>query len=174
MKLWYGLGQFAEGLKAEAFALLLLFYYTSVAGLAGELAGAAILIALISDAVTDPLVGVLSDRFESRWGRRHPFMLASALPVAGFLYLAFSPPPGLSQWGLFAWLATFSVLCRVGITFFYVPHMALGAELSSQYEERTSIVTTRFYFARDRTRRSGRPRLARLHAPHARVSKTAC
>jgi Na+/melibiose symporter-like transporter len=148
VKLWYGLGQFAEGLKAEAFALLLLFYYTSVAGLAGELAGAAILIALLSDAITDPLVGVLSDRFHSRWGRRHPFMLGSALPVAAFLYLAFSPPPGLSQWGLFAWLAVFSVLCRVGITFFYVPHMALGAELSSQYEERTSIVTTRFYFAR--------------------------
>ena len=147
-KLWYGLGQLAEGLKNESFSLFLLFYYTQVVGLSGALAGQAILVSLLFDAVTDPLVGVLSDRLHSRWGRRHPFLYASALPVAVSFYLVFVPPPGLSQAGLFAWLTAFTVLCRIAITLFYVPHMALGAELSSDYEERTRIVMTRYYFAR--------------------------
>ena len=80
-RLWYGLGQFSEGLKNEAYTVFLLFYYTSVIGLSGLLAGQAILIALLFDAFTDPMVGSLSDRMESRFGRRHPFLFASAIPL---------------------------------------------------------------------------------------------
>ncbi len=147
-KLWYGLGQMAEGMKNESFALFLLFYYTQVIGLSGTLSGQAILLSLLSDAITDPLAGAISDRLHSRWGRRHPFMYASALPVAVTFYLAFAPPAGLGPTGLFAWLATFAILARFSITLFHVPHLALGAELSTNYEERTSIVTTRYTFAR--------------------------
>ena len=89
-KLWYGLGQMAEGLKNEAFSVFLLFYYTQVVGLSGTLSGQAILIALLFDAVADPLSGVLSDRLHSRWGRRHPFLYASPLSLAAFFYLSFS------------------------------------------------------------------------------------
>ncbi len=138
----------AEGLKNESFGLFLLFYYTQVVGLSGVLSGQAILIALLFDAVTDPLAGVVSDRLESRWGRRHPFLYVSALPVAATFYLVFAPPQGLGQMELFAWLATFSVLCRFSMTLFHVPHLALGAELSADFEERTSIVATRYVFAR--------------------------
>ena len=147
-KRWYGLGQFAEGLKNEAFTLFLLFYYTAVLGLSGLLAGQAILIALLFDAVTDPLVGVVSDRLESRWGRRHPFIYAAAIPLGVFFYLTFAPPAGLSQLELFSWLTCFAILTRAAMTLFHVPHLALGAELSSDYEERTAIVTLQFLFAR--------------------------
>jgi len=138
----------AEGLKNEAFSLFLLFYYTAVVGLSGTLAGQAILIALLVDAVTDPLAGVFSDRLRSRWGRRHPFLYASPLPLAAFFYLTFVPPAGLSQMQLFAWLTTFAVLTRTAMTLFHVPHLALGAELSTDYEERTAIVTLQHVFAR--------------------------
>jgi Na+/melibiose symporter-like transporter len=147
---WYGTGQAAEGIKNYAFAAVLLFYYTSVLGLSGALAGMALMIALAFDAVTDPMVAVLSDRTHSRWGRRHPYLFASALPLGIFFYLVFAPPEklaatlGLSeQWALFAWLLCFSVLTRAAMTLFHVPHMALGAELSDDFDERTRVVTSR-------------------------------
>jgi Na+/melibiose symporter-like transporter len=147
-KHWDALGQFAEGLKNESYSVFLLFYYTAVLGLEGSLAGTAILIALVFDGVTDPLAGVISDRFHSRWGRRHPFLFASALPLGVFFYLSFAPPAGLTQWELFGWLAATAVATRASMTLFHVPHLALGAELSSDYEERTSIVTLQFLYTR--------------------------
>jgi Na+/melibiose symporter-like transporter len=147
-KLWYGLGQLAEGLQHEGLNLFLFFYYTSVLGLSGALAGQAILIALLCDAVADPLVGAWSDRVASRWGRRHPFLYASMLPLCVAFYLVFAPPPGLSQAGLFAWLCIFAVLTRLATTLFNVPHLALGAELSRDYEERNQISALQFFFER--------------------------
>jgi Na+/melibiose symporter-like transporter len=147
-KFWYGLGQLAEGLVHEGLNLFLFFYYTSVLGLSGVLAGQAILIALLVDAVADPLVGAWSDRLASRWGRRHPFMYLSALPLGVAFYLTFAPPAGLSQLQLFAWLAGFAVLTRVATALFNVPHLALGAELSRDYEERNQVVALQFFFER--------------------------
>jgi len=146
--MWYGTGQFAEGLKNDAYSVFILFYYTSVIGLSGTLAGQAILLALLFDAITDPMVGALSDRTESRWGRRHPYLFASAIPLPIFFYLTFAPPADLSQTALFFWLLTTLVLSRGAMTLFHVPHLALGAELSSSYEERSKIVTIQMVFAR--------------------------
>ncbi|MDG2304510.1 MAG: MFS transporter [Candidatus Binatia bacterium] len=142
-KLWYGIGQAAEGIKDHAFTAFLLFYYTQTLGLSGTLAGFALIIALVFDAVTDPLTGVLSDRLDSKWGRRHPFMYAAALPMAVTFYLVFAPPAGLSDGALFAWLTVFTVLTRASMTLYHVPHMSLGAELSTDYDERTQIVQLR-------------------------------
>jgi Na+/melibiose symporter-like transporter len=147
-KLWYGLGQTAEGLKNEAYSVFLLFYYTSVVGLSGALAGQAILIALLFDAVTDPLVGALSDRLETRWGRRHPMLFAASIPLPIFFYLTFAPPVDLSQFELFLWLTVFAVLTRGAMTLFHVPHLALGAELSTGFDERSRIVTLQMVFSR--------------------------
>ena len=147
-RLWYGLGQLSHGMKEEGFTLFLLFYYTQVIGLSGTLAGQAILIALVFDAVTDPVLGVVSDRLDTRWGRRHPLIYASALPVSLSFFCVFVPPAGLGPTGIFVWLVTFTVLCRVSITLFFVPHMALGAELSDDYGMRTSVVGTRYFFDR--------------------------
>ena len=80
-KLWYGLGQGAEGIKNAAFTVLLFFFYSQVLGLSGVLTGTALFIALAFDAVTDPLTGSISDSLKHRWGRRHPFMYASGTPA---------------------------------------------------------------------------------------------
>jgi Na+/melibiose symporter-like transporter len=142
-KFAYGVGQVAEGIKSRGFDIIVFFYFTQVLGLQGSLAGAAVAIALIFDAVTDPVVGQLSDNWKSRLGRRHPFMYASALPMAVAWLLLFFPPTGLGQTGLFFWLLSFAVLVRAALTLYHVPHMALGAELSDDYVERTSVVQWR-------------------------------
>ncbi len=151
---YYGLGQASEGIKNYAFTTFLLFYYTSVVGLSGSLAGAALMIALVFDAVTDPIVAALSDRTHSRLGRRHPYMIASAVPLGLFFYLTFAPPANLggslgvdNEWALFVWLATFAVLTRAAMTLFHVPHMALGAELSDDFDERNKVVTARSLYS---------------------------
>lgn len=146
-KLAFGVGQFAEGLKNTAFGAFVLFYYNQVLGLPGTLAGAALFIALLFDAVTDPMAGSLSDKTQSRLGRRHPFMYASAVPLGLAFIGLFAPPSGLGEWGLFAWLATFAVLTRMAMTLYHVPHLALGAEMTENFDERTRVVAYRQFFA---------------------------
>lgn len=90
-KFAYGFGQLAEGLKNSALGTFVLFYYNQVLGLPGTLAGLALAIALVFDAFTDPLAGSISDNWRGRYGRRHPFMYASAVPLAIAFYLLFSP-----------------------------------------------------------------------------------
>lgn len=129
-----------------SFSLFILFYYNQVLGLSGTLAGAALFVALLFDAVTDPLAGSLSDNFKSRWGRRHPFMYASAIPLALAFVGLFSPPGELGQLGLFLWLTIFAILTRGAMTLYHVPHLALGAELTENFQERTRIVAFRQFF----------------------------
>jgi glycoside/pentoside/hexuronide:cation symporter, GPH family len=145
-KFTYGFGQAAEGLKNGAFGVFLFFYYVQVLGLSGTYAGLAVGIALMFDAVTDPLAGSLSDNWRSRLGRRHPFMYASAVPLAITFFCLFSPPQ-LPEFQLFLWLLTFAVLTRGAMTLYHVPHIALGAELSSNFEERTTVVAFRQFFS---------------------------
>ena len=144
-KLNYGVGQVAEGLKNTAFGLLVLFYYNQVLEVSGTLCGLALGIALIFDAITDPLAGSLSDNWRSKLGRRHPFMYASAIPLGICFFLLFSPP-NLGETGLFIWLLVFAVLTRTAMTLYHVPHIALGAELTENFEERTVIVSFRLVF----------------------------
>ncbi len=144
----YGVGFSARGIKDGLFQIFLFFYFNQVLGLDPTLAGSASLIALLFDAVTDPFVGLMSDRYSSkRWGRRHPFMVWSAIPLGLFSYLLFQPPAGIGQIGLFVWLTVFSILVRVALTFFVVPHISLGAELTEDYNERTSVTAYRIMFA---------------------------
>ena len=147
IKLLYGFGFSAQGIKDGLFQIFLFFYFSQVLGLGAGLTGLATIIALFFDAISDPLVGVLSDRWKSeRWGRRHGFMIISAIPLGVFIYLLFSPPSDLDQVGLFLWLTTFTILVRVSLTLFQVPSMSLGAELSADYNERTSITSYRVMF----------------------------
>jgi len=145
-KFTYGLGQAAEGLKNGAFGIFLMFYYNQVLGLSGTLAGSAVGVALVFDAVTDPLAGSLSDNWRSRLGRRHPFMYAAAVPMAAAFYFLFAPPVS-GDWPLFFWLLCFATLTRGAMTLFHVPHIALGAELSTDFQERTTIVGFRQFLS---------------------------
>ncbi|HTO51950.1 MAG TPA: MFS transporter [Myxococcota bacterium] len=138
-KISYGIGQLGEGIKNGSFEIFLLFYYNQVLGLPGTLAGAATFIALGFDAFFDPFVGSLSDSLRSRWGRRHPFMYAGAVPFGVMFYLLWVPPSGLGELGLFLWLTAFAIGVRAAMAIYLIPHNAMGAELSSDYHERTSI-----------------------------------
>lgn len=145
-KFLYGIGRLADGIKISSFNVFLFFYFNQVLGLSATLCGVAVFLALCVDAVTDPMIGHLSDRFKSRWGRRRPFMLMSLLPLSGCFYLVFSPPEGLTQTLLFLWLLFFAVIVRVSVSLFTIPHSALGAEISSDYHERSSIYGISTFF----------------------------
>lgn len=142
----YGVGSVSEGIKSTAFNSFLLFYYNQVLGLPGTMGGLAILLALAVDAVTDPLMGSISDNFHSRWGRRHPFMYTAALPMAACFFLLFNPPASLGQTELFLWLTAFAVLVRVSMTLYSIPSNSMIAEMTTHYDERTSLVSYRFFF----------------------------
>jgi glycoside/pentoside/hexuronide:cation symporter, GPH family len=144
MKLAYGSGSIADGAKNAAFNSFLLYYYTAVLGLPGTLSGLAIFLALCVDAITDPLVGSISDNFASRWGRRHPFMYFAAIPMGLCFYALFSPPAGLGSHGLFLWLTSFAIGVRLFLTFYMVPSGALAPEMTTHYDERTSLVSFRW------------------------------
>jgi Na+/melibiose symporter-like transporter len=146
IKFFYGLGQAAESIKNFGFGTLLLLYYNQVLGLSGTYSGIAVFIAIAVDAVSDPAVGSWSDGFRHRLGRRHLFMYVSALPLGITYYFLFWPPSALSEFGLFLWFTTFAVLSRTALTFFHVPYLSLGAEMSLDYQERTQIVALRSGF----------------------------
>jgi len=145
IKLAYGLGSVAYGIKDNGFAYFLLLFYGTVVGLEPALAGTALLIALLFDAVSDPVVGYWSDNTRSRLGRRHPFMYASALPVALCYYLLWQPPDWGNQ-GLFFYLLGFAILIRTLITFFETPSSAFMPELTQDYDERTTVQAWRHFF----------------------------
>jgi GPH family glycoside/pentoside/hexuronide:cation symporter len=144
-KLSYGIGQMSQGVKDTIFQSFLVFYFSQVMGLSAALAGVAALTALVVDAITDPLMGDISDNWQSKLGRRHPFMIAAVIPYPLALYMLFSPPAGFDQQQLFFWLLGWSIAVRVFLTLFNVPHNALGAELSKDYQERTKIVSYRTF-----------------------------
>jgi glycoside/pentoside/hexuronide:cation symporter, GPH family len=145
-KLAYGFGSVAFGVKDNGFAFFLLLYYNQVLGLPQRWVGFGIMVALVLDAVSDPIVGYLSDNLHSRWGRRHPFMYASALPVAVSYFFLWNPPSALSGGALFAYFLCMAVLVRTFITFYEIPSAALVAELSPDYDQRTSMISFRFFF----------------------------
>lgn len=105
----------------------------------------AIAVSVLWDAVSDPLVGAWSDRLHSRWGRRHPLMVASVLPMAMAFIALFAPPTSAmqSQTALFLWLLGSVVALRTALTFFMIPYLALGAEITTDYHERTRLASVR-------------------------------
>ncbi len=135
----YGFGQISEAVKNQGFNTFLLFYYNQVLHVSATGTGIALAIALVFDAFTDPIAGSLSDKFRSRWGRRHPFILFAAVPLAITFFLLFNPPQGLSELGNVLWLVTFAVLVRAAMTFYHIPHLALGAELATDYHQRSTL-----------------------------------
>lgn len=144
-KLAYGLGSIAFGVKDAGFQTFLLLFYNQLVGLPSEWVSGAIALALIADACVDPIVGQVSDHWRSRWGRRHPFMYAAALPVA-VSYLLLWNPPHASHAMLFAYLLATAVVVRTCITLYEIPSSALVAELTQNYDERTNLLSYRSAF----------------------------
>ncbi|OYY89271.1 MAG: sodium:melibiose symporter [Sphingomonas sp. 28-66-16] len=145
-RLAFGLGSVAYGIKDNGFATFLLLYYNQVVGLADWAVGVAIMMAMMVEAFVDPAVGFLSDHTRSKWGRRHPWMYGSAIPVAVGWLLLWNPPTGWSETGLLFYLFGSALLVRIALSAFEIPASALGPELSSDYDERTKLFSYRYLF----------------------------
>ncbi|NCV46078.1 MAG: MFS transporter [Proteobacteria bacterium] len=148
-KFQYSVGAVANGIKTDMFTFFLLFFYSRVIGLDPLLASLAIGAALIVDSITDPLMGTISDRTNTKLGRRHPYMLVSFIPVSIFYILLFTPKPDwdITQNQLFWWMFVCASFTRIGMTLFEVPHRSFGAEITKDYVERTKLFSWREMFA---------------------------
>jgi GPH family glycoside/pentoside/hexuronide:cation symporter len=151
-KMAYGAGDLGPAITANIVVVFLLVFFTNVAGLDPGLAGSILLIGKIWDAINDPMVGALSDRTESKWGRRLPWMLWGAVPFGIFFFLQwvvphFSDNPSTNQWGLFGYYVAISIFSNAFYTVVNLPYTALTPELTQNYDERTSLNSFRFAFS---------------------------
>lgn len=145
-KLAYGFGSIAFGVKNNGFDYFLLFFYSQVLGVSASLVSAALAIALVFDAISDPLIGYFSDNTRTRWGRRHPYMYGAAVPVTLCYFFLWNPPGQLSGDELFPFLVAIAILVRTLITVYEIPSSALAAEITNDYDERTSLLSYRYFF----------------------------
>lgn len=143
----FGLGSVAYGIKDNGFATFLLLFYNQVVGLPAATVGAVIAAVLVVEAFADPFVGFLSDHTRSRWGRRHPWMYASALPISAGWLLLWNPPIGWSEPALLGYLFGAALFVRLALSAFEIPSAAMGPELSADYDERTRLFSYRYLFA---------------------------
>jgi len=146
-KIIYGAGDLGFSLTTTIIGAYFLFFLIDVVGIKPALAGVAILIGRTWDYINDPLIGYLSDRTRSRWGRRRPFLLFGAIPFALAFMLMWYRPPFESQTALAAYYAAAYVLFDAAATFVYMPYFALTPDLTEDYDERTSLTSYRMFFS---------------------------
>ncbi len=147
VKLGYGLAE--TGITAvQLFTqIYLLKFYTDIVGLMPSLAGIALAISVLWDAVSDPLMGNISDRTNSKWGRRRPYILVGGIFLSLSILMLFSPPSLNTQAGKFAYLLFSYLLVNTAMTVISVPHIALGGELTFERDARTAIFGWRLFFS---------------------------
>ncbi len=131
------------GFMEILFAMYLMKFSTDVLAVAPAAMGVIFLVARICGAISDPVAGFLSDRTRTRLGRRRPWLLGSALPLAAVFALMWSPPAALGATGLVLWMGAMVILFQMGMNVYFMPHDALGAELSNDYHDRNRIFGTR-------------------------------
>ncbi|HEU4431420.1 MAG TPA: MFS transporter, partial [Myxococcota bacterium] len=127
------------GFMSQLVSTYFMKYATDVLGISAAVIGAVFLLSRVWDAVADPVVGFLSDRTRSRWGRRRPWMLAGAVPAALAFAVLWAPPRGLAPSALAIWTGLALALSLTTQTAVRMPHEALGAELSRDYHERNRV-----------------------------------
>lgn len=135
----YGLGDWGASAATTARNTFWFVFLTNVVGINPALAGTAVLIGRIWDSINDPLVGMLSDRLHTRWGRRRPFLLFGAIPFGLTFFLLFYVPPIHSQTGLVIYYSIAFLLFDTMYTLVNVPYSALTPELTSDYDERSNL-----------------------------------
>lgn len=143
----YGLGDIYGGGAFMIVGLLFLFYLTEVVGLSPALAGLVFGIGKVWDAISDPLMGYLSDRTRSRFGRRRVYLLAGILPITLSFILLWLPMDFSSQGALFLYYSVAYILFATVFTMVMVPYSALAAELSGDYKTRNKLSGSRLFFS---------------------------
>lgn len=146
-RLLYGVGSLAFGIKDNGFNVLLLLYYNQVMGLSARLVGTIAMVALLLDAFIDPIIGHISDRWRSAWGRRHPFMYVAAVPAGLTYLLLWNAPSNWSHAALAIYLLVTIIVVRSFLALYEIPSSALAAELSNDYDIRTGLLSYRTFFA---------------------------
>lgn len=145
-KLAYGAGDLGPAICANIQVFFLLYFFTNVAGLSASIAGSILMIGKISDAVNDPIIGVMSDRTVHPWGRRYPWMVFGAIPF-GILFFLQWIVPTTNQSFLFWYYVVIAVLFNIAYTIVNLPYAALTPELTQDFHERTSLNSFRFAFS---------------------------
>jgi GPH family glycoside/pentoside/hexuronide:cation symporter len=143
----YGSGDIGFSLTSTIIAAYFAIYLTDVVGIAPAVAAASIFIGRTWDYINDPLVGYLSDRTRTRWGRRRPFLLFGALPFGLIFTLMWWKPPFSEPLTLAIYYGLLYAVFDTSFTFVTMPYFALTPELTSDYDERTDLTTTRMFFS---------------------------
>ena len=146
-KLAFGAGELSKEMPGSILVFYILFFLTNVAGLNPALAGGVLMVGRIWDAISDPMIGWLSDRTHSRWGRRYPWMLFGALPLGLCFCLQWWVPPTPEPLALFGYYSLMAVLLFTALTAVAIPHAALAAELTQGYYERTNLASFKSAFS---------------------------
>jgi glycoside/pentoside/hexuronide:cation symporter, GPH family len=146
-RLVYGFGETGISLTTTIISAYFAIFLTDVVGLAPGTAAIAIFIGRSWDYINDPLVGYISDRTRTRWGRRRPYLLFAAPPFALAFIMMWYRPPLESQGILAAYYAFAYVLFDAAATAIYMPFCAMTPELTSDYDERTTLTSYRMFFS---------------------------
>ncbi|MFT4928570.1 MAG: GPH family glycoside/pentoside/hexuronide:cation symporter [Phenylobacterium sp.] len=144
-KMAYGLGDTASNIIFQTVMLFLTFFYTDIFGLSPAVVGTLFLVVRVFDAVTDPLMGALTDRTNTRWGKFRPYLLWLAVPFGLISVLAFTTPD-LSDQGKTIYAYVTYTLLMVAYTAINIPYSALGGVLTADPKERVSVQSYRFVF----------------------------
>ena len=139
----YGAPAAGAGYMYLLLSLYVMKFATDILLIAPAVMGAIYSLSRIWDAVSDPLIGYLSDRSTAKMGRRRIWILGSTVPIAAGFYMVFAPPLGLSESNLILWMGVAVIGFYSAMTIFYVPHLSLGAELSTNYHERSRMFGAR-------------------------------
>jgi GPH family glycoside/pentoside/hexuronide:cation symporter len=146
-KVTYGVGSSAYGVAGTALGTSTVqFYLNQVVGIPAALAALAIGLSLVIDAIVDPMIGQWTDNTHTRWGRRHPFMYAAAVPCAAACYFLWHAPAGWSPYATFGFMLGMLVLMRFSVALYETASTALTPELAPDYHARTGLISYRFFF----------------------------
>ena len=145
-KLGYGLGDTASNFFFQVFNIFLLYYYTDVFGINPAAVGVMFIVTKVVDAISDPVMGVIADRTNSRWGKFRPYLLYGAIPY-GLLGYAMFAGPDLSDTGKLVYAYVTYTLMMLAYTVINIPYSALMGVMSSNSVERTSLSSYRFVCA---------------------------
>ena len=145
-KIAYGLGDTASNIVFQTVMLFLTFFYTDIFGISPAFVGTMFLLVRLIDAVTDPLMGALADRTNTRWGKFRPYLLWFALPFGIISVLAFTTPDLTEDGKMIYAFVTYTALMMV-YTAINIPYCALGGVLTADPKERVSVQSYRFVFA---------------------------
>ncbi|WP_267383760.1 MFS transporter [Cyanobacterium sp. uoEpiScrs1] len=146
-KFFYGIGELSGSLPSNILIFFFLFFLTNVAGLSPSLAGFMMLVGKIWDGINDLIIGWLSDHTRSRWGRRYPWMLFGAVPLGITSILLWVVPPTTNQILLLIYYGLVSFFFYISFTAVLLPYGTLSAELTQEYDERTTLISFRSIFS---------------------------